>query len=1030
MEPIRMYLNKVYDCDTCDGKDNDGGNTIPSELDPATDTKCYAGRGSILWNDLRRCDNQEMVIDASGNTLTLPGVVASMRNLPEIEGIGAGPFSPQGHYYFSVTKRMKTWPKVVSSYDGERKYINYKNSNDIYYYALQGLGLTSLPAFIEQRWRIRDGYYQTGDFKDASHVLGGRIGAKPGAVIRFRAAKDGYFGIGNDGGNVTQGMFLKAGEEGVFDNFQHGDNVLLYIYQADRMSEIDLSEISIDPNFQFSVMKLAQKIVIGSENHANWILSTGNTGFLQTMNLGELPFLKHLDVRNTEIRTINSSKCPRLVEILAGGSELTSLVVAETAPLVKLDLPSSITELNLVNLPYLSYPGGLTLAGVQNIKRLMLGGCPNIDPQVLINDINGASGLRYLRLPGLNITAPSSLLTSLKSSGAVGLDPNGQAYEEDNQCSGVTGRWIFSDMVDDSQLDKNNPNSLASYFPELEMHQSQFSCISYADYEDDSENISNEDEGTGYLYNNDYTIPAHWRKYEALSKAYRCLYDNGTKKMLCRQISDTNYEKMADGSGYDASDLSGEGFDIMKHLPKAYFKGVNDFKNQKKYTFLSTLDNEPMSTCAVNEDGTIRRNRKKLKDCLVAPLAAVYMANCEVGGEYATVVSPNMNVHAIDVDGMRQVRWPGMNNGSVGAVFLDENNKIISKYAMAVSHTYFDFVIGDYIFIDVPKGAKRFVFTAPKDFDEEEAIAVDSTSIEAIEPDWVTHDPELLGVYGGSMDALMRIRSLSGAWNRRGDNNHTTNGEWAYDANGNLTNLGVPTSTMHYSSVDLINLCRMRGEGYQAQDYESHSFLAQIIYGIVGNRNIQAVCGYGCSENYQTGVNGANGFGNVTRIGSSTGYLGNIIFGIQNYIACCYEAMDNVGINVANYLSWRKGKYSDNAAADPIDAKWHIYNPATKTERVVQGLNSDGYCIGRTKHGRYCDIIASRVTADRSQWNKNYCDVHYYQHQKGRLPRRAGGNANASFGLAFVDAFNAGSGASPSYGVRLAFRGAIEIVKS
>lgn len=74
---------------------------------------------------------------------------------------------------------------MVSSYDGERKYIKYTGYSDIYFYALQGLGLTSLPAFIEQRWRIRDGYYRCGDFKAESGYIGGRIGAKEGAVIPF-----------------------------------------------------------------------------------------------------------------------------------------------------------------------------------------------------------------------------------------------------------------------------------------------------------------------------------------------------------------------------------------------------------------------------------------------------------------------------------------------------------------------------------------------------------------------------------------------------------------------------------------------------------------------------------------------------------------------------------------------------------------------------------------------------------------------------------------------------------------------------
>lgn len=120
---------------------------------------------------------------------------------------------------------------------------------------MQGLGLTSLPAFIEQRWRIRDGYYRCGDFKAESGYIGGRIGAKEGAVIRFKAAKSGYFGIGNDSGNITQGIFLKAGESGTFTDFQHGENIMLYIYQADRMSMIDLSEVSIDPQFGNTLQK-------------------------------------------------------------------------------------------------------------------------------------------------------------------------------------------------------------------------------------------------------------------------------------------------------------------------------------------------------------------------------------------------------------------------------------------------------------------------------------------------------------------------------------------------------------------------------------------------------------------------------------------------------------------------------------------------------------------------------------------------------------------------------------------------------
>lgn len=1018
MEPVRMYENKVYDCDTCNSKDNDGGNTIPAELDPAEDDKCYAGRGSILWNNLRRCENQEMVCDAGGNTLTLPGVVDRMRNLPEIEGVGAGPFSPKGALHYFVRSRIEVWPKVVSTFDCERKYIKYSELyNDIYFYALHGSGRQSLPAFIEQRWRIRDGYYQTGDFKDASHVLGGRIGAKTGAKITFKAAKDGYFGIGNDGGNVTQGMYLKAGETGVFTQFQHGDNVLLYIYQADRMSEIDLSELSLDPNFQFSQMALVEKIRIGSATHRDeWRLSPGNTGFLTNMNLGELPFLKHLDVRTTEVTTINASKCPRLETVLASGSDLTSITTAETSPLSTLELPASMTELNFVNLPKLTYPGGLTIAGMSNVNRLMLSGCPNIDPMSLINGIVTASNLRYLRLPDVNITAPSSILHAIKSSGAIGLDPTGSAYEESGKCSGVTGRWIMEDLISETQLAE-----FAAYFPQLTIYNSQYSCVCFDDTDDDCYNITNLDNGTS---KDNYESSGHFVKIFDNAHPYKTTYDSREAKLRALQISDTNYNLMADGSEYDPTDQAGEGFDIMLGFGLYWYKGVNDFKNQKKYLFSCSYTTKPLSTAT-------KINRKKLSEILVHALACIYTTNNGValakGDDYELTDNANMNVYALDVEGMKQVRWPGLNNAQIGAVFVDANDKVVGTFNMAVSHSQFDFTYGDYVFCNVPSGAKKIVFTAPAGFDDLEAIAVDSAAIEAIEPDWVWVPMRFVGIYGMSMDALMRPRSISGVRTRTGTGTSSTNPDWKYDSEGNITNASVPTSTMNYTHADILNLIEMRGKGYHGISYEISKDIANLVMALTGTRDIQAYAGYGCSSQYTTGQNNFNTYGKVTRKYSGLN-IGNIIFGIQNFVGCNWEIMDLIAANVPSFAQFKKD-HRVATSSYPIDAKYHIVrNYQTKEESVIQGLNTWVYCIGRVKFGRYCDIIASCVTTDNSKWNKNYSDGMYYTHDRGRCVGRSSFNAVAGGGLVCSNACSASSNSDTNFGSRLAFSGNYEIV--
>ena len=87
-----------------------------------------------------------------------------------------------------------------------------------------------------------------------------------------------------------------------------------------------------------------------------------------------------------------------------------------------------------------------------------------------------------------------------------------------------------------------------------------------------------------------------------------------------------------------------------------------------------------------------------------------------------------------------------------------------------------------------------------------------------------------------------------------------------------------------------------------------------------------------------------------------------------------------------------------------------------------------GYCIGRVKFGRYCDIIASRLTTDNSKWNKNYSDCQYYTHDRGRCVGRSSYSAYAGGGLVFSSADNASSFSSASVGSRLAFSGNYEIV--
>ncbi|MCM1337696.1 MAG: hypothetical protein NC187_08310 [Candidatus Amulumruptor caecigallinarius] len=1030
MEPTRMYLNKVYDCDTCNGADNDGGRDIDPEVDPNKPTdeatgyeNPYMGRGSVLFNNMDKCPEVWNSNDSGATLISLAKTVQTMRTrTTTIDGKTMSPFSPEGALYFFVEKRLKFWPKVVTSYDCERKYIDNTNiANRLYFYALHGSGLTALPRFIEQRWGIRDGYYQAGDF--FTNPLTIRMAAlSADSKIAITAQQTSYFGIGNDAGQTVSGKAVKieAGETYEFTDFDHGQ-AEIRIYQPGRIKRLDLSEMSLATG-DFTPCSMLEELILGGVRHTS-NPSTG-FGYMSGVNLGDMPFLRLLDVSNTTATSIDATGCPRIESINADGTSLQKCDLAQTAPIETLILPATMTELSFVNLANLTYPGGLQLAGVGNVARLWIEGCAYIDTDTLLREVAKVGCLSHVRIPGVNMTASVKLLRMIMDLGAQGIDAEGDDYNEPGQCSGILGRWILTELIEDNDVDgMAGMSSIRAYFPQLEIVNAQYSHICFSDSEADTQNITNMDDETGYKFGTPFTVPGHWAKVNELSKVYKATFNRGDGKLYCKRVSDSDYTKMADGTDFDYTDHTSEGFDILKRIYPHWRKGVNDYKNQEKHTFISSCADEPVSTSS-------KVNRALIGQLLVKESAAIFSNSLNVGDSFEIIDNPNTNVYAMDVDGMRQVRWPGVNNATAGAVFADVDGKVVGTFNLRVSDAHFDFIPGEYVFTDVPTGAVRLYFTGPVGFDDREAIAVDSSAIEAIEPDWVyvggdrgnAEIAELCGVYGMSVDSSMRARSISGAKARVGDNNHVINTEWQYDSDGELTNTTVPTSTMRGSAANLINLCRMRGPGFYSIDYEMRVDIDNIVLGLIGDRDVQAVCGYGCQVGYTTGASGMNSYGNVTRRWSGDN-SGNIIFGIQNYVGCHSEWQDNVAVNVTSFVDMRCKKYAEDGSF-PIDAKWHIYNPVTKTERVVQGITDTNVCVARVRHGRYCDMIPSRCTSDTSKFNQNYADGHWYTAGRSRVPLRAGYRAYAYGGIAYTSANNAGTNSVPYDGVRLAFRGA------
>ena len=1000
---IRMYLNHWYDGDCVDGSDNDCGLTIPWDMDART-SHLYQGWDSVIFQQTYAAGS--FWLDSSGSsTLTLQQVADAMR---KVEYKNMKPFSADGCYYYWVTKRLDKWAKVISSFDGERKYIQNSTPSDNYLYALHGLRLDDLPDYQRKRFKYCDGQFQVGDLY--TNPFKARM---MGPIeITITAGQDGFFGLGEDRADTcADSCYLKAGESytmKVSDAQESGK--MIYIFGADKLAKLDISKCTPKLEaFSLEYCTLLEELIVGGEGYT----PAYTTGVLSALELPAMPFLKRIDIRNTKITTLGAKNCPRLKEVLASGSALKNFTPSESAPLETLQMPASMTAIQIVNLPKLTYPnGGMTFDGLSSVTRLQLIGCPNIDGVRLLEDIVAQGGkIAEIYLPFDNVSRDDTLLQALKSSGARGI-----GSELKDACDGLIGRWALSRMIDDTEF-----AALAKYFPALDLYNAQYTMVVQDDTMTDPANVTNLDNGTS---GDSYAPSGHISKIRSLMIPATGKLNPTSGRWEGVKISESNYKMLKDGSDYDYSDSIGSGNDAMMRIPHLWYKGINDFKAQRKYIAWSSLSTEPISSAS-------RINRMKLSEILMRENAAIMVANITENDstlESSGVISEtaNHNIYQIDVEGMKQVRYPGLNNEAIGACFLDERGVIVSKYNMAVATNLFDFSNGDYIFINVPSGAKTFVFTSPSGISSDiEAIAVDSTEIEAIEPDWVESDECLVGIYQGSIDTLTRLRSVSGVSVRVGTGTTTTSIEWQYDADGNPIN--TPSGSMNYTAKDFQNLARRRGAGYQLIDYEMSKLLAILFISLSGTRDSQKYCGYGKNSGGTTGYLDSIGNTTSTNLGSISGQ-GNKCMGLESYFACTSEWMDMVAVNVPSYAQAFKDKMSDALTSYPINARYHIYDPIKKTEREVQALTTkSGYCVARTKHGRFCDILASQFANDNSKFATHYADGQFYNASRCRVVCRSSINANAYGGVVYSFASNASSVSVSNNGSRLAFRGEISI---
>ena len=178
-----------------------------------------------------------------------------------------------------------------------------------------------------------------------------------------------------------------------------GGNTNTYIVGADWLSDIgDLKDLSIDPS-SVVVLSVASKrlrrLKVGDENPEEV------TSYLATLSVQQCDSMETVDARNlkTLVGTVDLSKCPRLLEALFGGTNTTGVVIAAGSKIEHLQLPDSVTAIDLRNTKFLENFEYGTLA---NLGFLRLENVPTLNAFAMLKEAYNSDGsqLKDIRLVG------------------------------------------------------------------------------------------------------------------------------------------------------------------------------------------------------------------------------------------------------------------------------------------------------------------------------------------------------------------------------------------------------------------------------------------------------------------------------------------------------------------------------------------------------------------------------------------------------------------------------------------------------
>ena len=972
-----------YDCDTILGVRNDGRlkyswdvdeNTVDPELSTEEKTVyAYAGHDSVLWKNLREQFPEEL----QAAYRRIRERMSNSTIFKMFDDEQSAKFCERIYNLDALNKYVE--PKTLGvevNQDGSVTNVKYS-----YLEAMQGSRKSHRHWWITNRMGLFDARYSTGQYTATDISFKGNSAA--GATVKATPLRDFYFEFRREGDTMVHQKVTKDVEWSYTYNQMANIGTIFHLYGGEWMKKLDLSAWGGFTDMSLPTLPVLEELILGS---------SAKTYALTELVLGtKIPMLRKLEVVNyTNLPSLDLSGCNRLEEVNASGcTKMSTITFAEGALINKLHLPENFQTLVLRSMQYIEWDA-ITFDAKNNLTGLWIENCALIDGKKVFDEMFALKGaLKYVRITGINLEGDGSDLKVWYDSGIGGIDAQG--ITTNTRCK-LVGNYKLTKYLDEEVYAK-----YAERFDELNIRQPQYTMIEFDDTVPDDANISNLDNETGYKFGNTYQTSAHIsvirrNRHRVLGK----LKSEG-KMVICQlHDEDSNYYADAEvaASGTPAKLDSTEG-DVYIYEPHYWYKGINDYLNNKKYSCFSSNEEMPdRPECKVIGYDEIE-SEKNVREGYKLTVGRQHLDD-------AYSQDSNYLVCKVNVFGYKKVRFPTvLGTSMIGSCFTDSGKNVVKD--VFVDSLNNRFVNGMYIICDVPEGATELNFTIHKYAEFDCVVLSNSDKIEDMEPDWVEHEPCLVAVFEAC-----------------------TIGSKLYSAATGNASVGSLTQS------DFIYYAKQRG--LQLIDWEMHKDIANLFFAFYGRRDSQDQCGYGQSTEQRN-------IGTTALLGMQDTISYNSDGGAHQTSNAWYVRPNEDGKNVYSLIYNTNCMGYENLYGDKYEWLSGVSLPNTNTQeqyklliempdgstRKVKSGTVSGYCTGMY-HQKYMDIVG--VHSQKGSSTTYYCDEFNVSNAANRVVCRSYNYSSANGGVSYAYCGYDSSSTNTYIGSRLAFRGEIEEAES